>query len=653
MTESPDFRHWRWSIDQEQVLLLTFDRCDSSQNSLSQEVLRELDRVVTLIEQKTPRAVVLRSGKSGSFIVGADVSEFGDFTTTADAEASIRQVQQTFMRLENLPMPTLAVIDGPCLGGGLELALACRYRIAIDDESTSIGFPEIRLGIHPGFGGTVRSIRRIGAIAALQLMLSGRSLTARQAYKAGLIDVCIPRRVVENAIRRVLAEPPSAKPPSPLIRSSNSPLLRPIIARVLKQKVAAKADPKHYPAPNALIDLWRQYADDPEQMYQAEATSAAELLGSPTAQNLVRVFFLQRQLKGNGKGDGSVKRMHVVGAGSMGRDIAAWCALQGLQVSLQDIDNDVLARAIAAADQLFRKKLKDKHLIQAAHDRLMPDPEGLGIARADLVIEAVVEDAKIKKKVLQGIESQLGDDAMLATNTSSIPLEDLAQGLQRPERFLGIHFFNPVAKMPLVEVVRASATTSEVLDRAAAFVRRIKRLPLPVKSHPGFLVNRVLMPYLLAAVRLVEEGHDPETIDQAALAFGMPMGPLHLADRVGIDICYSVAGILSDYFSRPIPEILPRMVEQGRLGNKSGHGFYRYNKGEKRRSWPRWKKSVNQQELIEALLDPLFAEAQSCLDEGIVASSDLVDAGLIFGTGFAPFTGGPLHYLEQQKETFK
>lgn len=649
MTAHTDYRHWFWSLDEDRTLQLILDRADSSQNSLSQEVLKELDDVITRIEEERPRAVVLRSGKDGSFIVGADLSEFTEFSDPTQVSDYIRRVHETLRRLEHLSAPTIAVIDGPCLGGGLELALACRYRIAVDTDATSIGFPEIKLGIHPGFGGTVRSIQQIGALAALQLMLTGRSLSAQQANKIGLVDASVPRRVLDNAIRIFCNDPPAQRRPSLSARLANSTPLRPPLAWYLKRKAAEKADPRHYPAPNALIDLWNRHGDNPEQMYRAEAESVAWLLSSSTAQNLVRVFFLQMQLKNLAKKSAPISRIHVIGAGSMGRDIAAWCALQGLQVSLHDLDQKALGQAIGAADKLFHKKLRKTHRIKAAHDRLMADPTGLGIENAELIIEAIVEDADIKKKLYHTIEPRMSPEAILASNTSSIPLEELASILERPDRFIGLHFFNPVAKMPLVEVVNAAASNEDVLNRAEAFVRQIKHLPLPVKSAPGFLVNRVLMPYLMAAVELVEEGYEAETVDQAALDFGMPMGPLHLADKVGLDICLSVAKVFSAYFDKSIPDLLPHMVDNGRLGIKNGEGFFQYKNGRKRQDWRKWKKPEPPKGLADRLLDPLFAEAHACLDEGIVASADLVDAGMIFGTGFAPFTGGPMHYLKERK----
>ncbi len=637
--------HWSWVIDADNILHVTIDRADKSQNSLSSDVLKEFAELITNMERLKPKGVVLRSGKQHSFIVGADVAEFTDFADPVQVSAYIKSVHATLQRLEDLPFPVLAVIDGPCLGGGLELALACRYRLAVDDDRTILGFPEVKLGIHPGFGGTVRSIRQCGSLPALELMLSGRNLTAYQAFKLGLVDAAVPRRVVDNAIASILSAGVKPRKSSWSTRLTDLAALRAPIAALLKSKVKGKADPRHYPAPNALIDLWRQHAGHTDAMYHAEAESIARLICGSVAQNLIRVFFLQTQLKGQKSEGDPIRKIHVIGAGNMGRDIASWCALQGLQVTLQDLDNQVLADAVTSANKLFRTKLKKHHLIQAAHDRLQIDQDGLAVPHADLVIEAIVENRTIKEQVLKNVEARMNPTAILASNTSSIPLEDLAACLENPQRFVGIHFFNPVAKMPLVEIVAAQTSDPAALSRATGFVKQIKHLPLPVKSAPGFLVNRILMPYLMAAVQLVEQGYDRDSIDQAALDFGMPMGPLHLADKVGLDICQSVAETFATYFNHPIPAILTQMIDDGYLGIKSGQGFFNYHNGHRKKSWLKTLRPVKAQpELVDKLLDPLLAEAQACLDEGIVSSADLVDAGMIFGSGFAPFTGGPLHY---------
>jgi len=415
----------------------------------------------------------------------------------------------------------------------------------------------------------------------------------------------------------------------------------------MRKKTAEKAAPAHYPAPFALIDLWAEHGGDRERMLQEEGRSVARLLVGETAQNLVRVFTLQEQLKSLGRGgDFTPRRVHVIGAGVMGGDIAAWCALRGLQVTVQDRNHESLARVMKRAYGLFKKKLKQPRLVQAAMDRMIPDKNGMGLKRADVVIEAIFEDIEAKQGLYREIEPLIRPNALLATNTSSIPLETLSEALSRPERLVGVHFFNPVAQMQLVEVVSSPITAPEVARQAAAFVRHIDRLPLPVKGTPGFLVNRVLMPYLLEAVALESEGVPAALIDRAATQFGMPMGPILLADTVGLDICLSVAEILSEQLHGVVPERLRELVAAGHLGRKSGQGFYSY-KGGKPDKMALAKEDKIAQEITDRLMFRYFNEAVACLREGVVADAGLLDAGMIFGTGFAPFRGGPMHHIEK------
>jgi 3-hydroxyacyl-CoA dehydrogenase/enoyl-CoA hydratase/3-hydroxybutyryl-CoA epimerase len=395
-----------------------------------------------------------------------------------------------------------------------------------------------------------------------------------------------------------------------------------------------------------MIDIWRKHAGNQTRMLEAEAESLASLVSGPTAQNLVRVFFLQEQLKSLGKEkDYQPRHVHVIGAGTMGGDIAAWCALRGFQVSLQDQAPEHIAPAIKRAHALFRRKLKQPLKITAAMDRLMPDHKGRGVERADIVIEAIFEDAEVKRTLYRDIEPRMKADAILATNTSSIPLEELAGALTQPERLVGLHFFNPVAKMQLVEVVNGQSTSPGVATHAMTFTRQIDRLPLPVSSTPGFLVNRILMPYLMEAVVLESEGVPPGLIDKAATTFGMPMGPVELADTVGLDICLHVAEILAGHFHAEVPERLKQLVADGKLGKKSGHGFYAYKKGKAVKPKPGGS-NWNLEEVTNRLILRLVNESVSCVREGVVENSELLDAGMIFGTGFAPFRGGPMHYLD-------
>jgi len=384
-------------------------------------------------------------------------------------------------------------------------------------------------------------------------------------------------------------------------------------------------------------------------MYAGEASAVGRLINETSAQNLIRVFMLQDRLKAEGdKAEFRPKHVHVVGGGVMGGDIAAWCAMRGMRVTLQDRAPEFLTRAVQRAHALFRHKLKDKYRVRAAMDRLMPDHRGSGVQGADVIIEAIFEDVEAKQALYAQIEPRMKENAILATNTSSIPLDVLGARLARPGRLVGLHFFNPVAKMPLLEIVHDSRTDPAVITRAAAFARHIDKLPLKVRSSPGFLVNRVLMPYLLEAVELLEEGVPAPVVDRAAVAFGMPMGPIELADTVGLDICLSVAGKMAEALQSQIPERLKVLVEEGNLGRKSGQGFYAWDKGRALKDGTKGVMPLSDTDISDRLILRLINESVACLREGVVEDEDLLDAGVIFGTGFAPFRGGPMHYIHSR-----
>ncbi len=646
--QSTAARHWRLEAEEDGLVWLHLGVPGTRANVLSGEVLAELDGVLERLESEPPRGLILLSDKAQGFVAGADVREFDRFPDAAAARAAIERAQAVLGRLERLPCPSVALLHGYCLGGGLELALACRYRVAEDDPATRLGFPEVRLGIHPGFGGTLRGIRTLGAPAALAAMLSGRSLSARSAVKAGLVERLAPRRHLRAAARHLVQEAPAPRRPPLWAEWASAAPVRPLLAAYLRRKVAARAPRMHYPAPYALIDLWQRHWGDARAMLAAEAESVSRLLQTDTAANLIRVFNLQERLKSEARSDAfDGRRVHVVGGGIMGGDIAAWCALHGFAVTVEDTNRQALGRVVERADRLFRRRLKDPRRVRAALDRLQPDPAGDGIGRADVAVEAIFEDLEAKRELLARLEARLPAEAVIATNTSSIRLEALGEALQRPERLVGLHFFNPVAKMPLVEVVRGEHTADQAVARAAAFARRLDRLPLVVRSAPGFLVNRVLMPYLLEAVRLVEEGVPASLVDRTAVEFGMPMGPIELADAVGLDICLSVGEIIGRELAVEVPERLRALVQSGRRGVKAGRGFYEYRQGKPiKASPPRGYRLPD--EVQDRLVLSLVNEAVACRREGIVADGDLVDAGVVFGTGFAPFRGGPLHFAARR-----
>jgi 3-hydroxyacyl-CoA dehydrogenase/enoyl-CoA hydratase/3-hydroxybutyryl-CoA epimerase len=634
---------WHSHCDDDGILWLTLDLQDADTNVLSVSVLEQLDSLIDQVNSNLPKAVIFRSGKAKGFIAGADVKEFLDLNSTQEALIMIKRGQTLFARIAALPCPTVALIEGFCMGGGTELALACDYRVALDDASTRIGLPEVKLGIHPAYGGLVRATAIINPLKSLEMMLSGRSLTARAARAIGLVDAAQPERQIERAARGMALSRP-AKQKMPLLGQVLSlPGVRNLLAGFMKRQVAKKAPRQHYPAPYAILDVWASYYGNSKRMLEEEANSVARLIQGDKVRSLVRVFFLQTRLKGLGdKKSFTPRHVHVIGAGTMGGDIAAWCALRGFNVTLQDREAKYLSNAFKRAHQLYAKRLKTTPERNAALDRLIPDVGGDGVSRADVVIEAIFEDVEAKHAIYKDVEPRMKPGAVLATNTSSIPLETLATALQEPDRLVGIHFFNPVAMMPLVEIVKTASSSEQTIQHAIAFTQHIGKLPLPVKSSPGFLVNRILMPYLVEAFTLYDEGVAPEAIDKAATDFGMPMGPVELADTVGLDICRSVAQNLSAAYGIEVPAGLNKFVDSKKLGKKSGRGFYEYKKGRpvKDKDVDMGDQKVIQNRLVFRFLN----EAAACLDEEIVDDKDLLDAGVIFGTGFAPFRGGPMNH---------
>jgi 3-hydroxyacyl-CoA dehydrogenase/enoyl-CoA hydratase/3-hydroxybutyryl-CoA epimerase len=648
----PEYRNWRLESDLDGICWLTIDREGESANSLSRDVFTELEQIVTGLEKTPPRGLILQSGKKKSFILGADVREFDEVGSPAEAEAFIREAHALLDRVEALPFPTAVIIEGYCLGGGLELALCFDYRVARNDDSTRLGYPEVKLGIYPGFGGSARTTRQIGGLQAMPLMLTGRMLRAHQARALGLVDQLVgPHGSPRWAARRAVLAGRSSRGPGWLAKLSNTGPARKLLAGQMRKQTAAKANPAHYPAPFELIDAWEAHGDDPRQMLDEEARRVARLICGSTSLGLRRVFRLMENLKSNGKGSGfRARRVHVVGAGVMGGDIAAWCVLQGLEVTLQDREMKYIEPALKRAAGLFKKRLKTPDRVAGARSRLLADVTGEGAARADVVIEAIFENLEAKQNLFRELEARVKPEAILATNTSAIPLSDIAGVLSRPERLIGLHFFNPVASMPLVEVVHDTRTDPDEVERGAAFCNQVNRFPLPVVSSPGFLVNRVLARYMLKAFQLHRErGLSKEALDQAVVNFGMPMGPVELADTVGLDVGLGVMGTLGDAESAEDAQVLKSYVEQGKLGKKSGEGFYVWKKGKPVKDRGATE-GVNLQSLATELMQPYFDECRACLEDGIVAGRDEIDAGMIFGTGFAPFRGGPLYYLEQQRE---
>ena len=655
-TTLPDLQDWRFTVDFEGIAWAVIDRKGESMNSLGRRPSEELGEIVKAVEDLSARGevkgLVLMSGKERSFIAGADIREFESFDTEAKIAEVVKETLELFNRIDRLSVPVVAAIHGYCLGGGLELALACDWRIADREEATRLGFPEVKLGIFPGLNGTVRSIQVAGPMDAMTAMLTGRMLRPTAAKAIGLVDQLVPtRHNLHWAARKAVLQKRRSKGAPWWKRLMLKQPVRSMLAKQMRARTAEKVREEHYPAPFRLVDLFERYGDDPVRMKIAETEMFTPLMASEASRNLRRVFKLSEMLKDEAPKE-SVKnafkplKVHVVGAGTMGGDIAAWCVVQGMQASLQDLDEAQIAKALSRAKSLFKRQLRTPLAVEAAVARLIADPTGKQIKHADVVIEAIVERLDVKQGLFQRLEKEVKPGAVLATNTSSLRLEDIAKPLADPGRLVGLHFFNPVAQLPLVEVVRGAQTREDEVRKACAFVTAIAKLPLIVKDCAGFLVNRVLAPYMMEAVRLYQQGEPREKIDQAAMKFGMPMGPLELMDMVGLDIANKVGEQL--HLAPGTDNVLATLVKQGKLGKKTGEGFYVWEQGKPKRE----EVSYDQAELERLgreLVKPMLDEAERALADHVVASADHVDAGVIFGTGFAPFRGGPLHYRRTQQ----
>jgi 3-hydroxyacyl-CoA dehydrogenase / enoyl-CoA hydratase / 3-hydroxybutyryl-CoA epimerase len=643
-------RHWRVDTRPDGAMVLSFDRDGKSVNSISQDVLIELDAMLERIALEPPKVLIVRSSKEKGFIAGADIEEFERFDAKGTTGDAIRRGQRVFQRLAALRVPTVAAIHGFCMGGGTELALACRYRVASNDASTKIGLPEIKLGIYPGWGGSVRLPRLIGAPAAMEMMLTQRNVSASAARAMGLVDKVVdPAALLDAAVALGLKGTVRPFKQRATAWATNTWLARQIIAPKLAQMTARKARKEHYPAPFALIDTWRRSSGSIDRLLDAERRSVVKLAGTPTARNLTRIYFLMERLKNLSGKDADaaslpIKHVHVIGAGVMGGDIAAWAAYKGFQVTLQDREQRFIDSAMKRAEELFAKRVKDPSKRPEIAARLVSDLNGDGVAHADLLIEAIIEKADAKRDLYTSVEPRMKADALLTTNTSSIPLTELRGHIARPAQFAGLHYFNPVAMMPLVEIVHHDGMDSATEKRLATFCKAIDKLPVPVAGTPGFLVNRLLFPYMLEAATAFSEGIPGPIIDKAAVKFGMPMGPIELIDTVGLDVAAGVGAELAPFLGLPIPPALATPPEAGKRGKKDGQGLYKWENGKALKPQiPADYKAPD--DLEDRLILPFLNEAVAALYEGVVADADLLDAGVIFGTGFAPFRGGPIQFI--------
>ena len=622
-------------------------------NSLTREVFNELRSVLTMVERyqstgdtESIDGVIFSSKKNKIFLAGADLFEMKDLIDAPDDRmigAVIDVGQETFDRISNLKIPTVACINGMCLGGGYELALACDYRIACSDAK--IGLPEVNLGILPAWGGTTRLPPLVGLIKALHIVLSGTPFAAKPALKKGMIDKILHREHMVNAAVSLIRGGKVVKR-DPIIFKNT--IIRGVVSRKAKANVNRKTK-GNYPAPDKIIDVMHASLQcSRKDALRAEKKAFLDLIKTPEMRNLLRVFFLQERSKKlkpcNAKF--TVPTMEsqavVLGAGTMGAGIAQWLSSRGIDVLLKDINNKAVSAGLKQIGNLYvdgvRNHKLDRPAARAGLARVTSATDDINLSNKDIVIEAIVEKLDVKQKVLAQLEEKLSNDAIIATNTSALSIDDMAKCLKHPERFVGIHFFNPVHKMKLVEVVVGSKTSDETVHRAVKFVQSIGKLPVVVKDSPGFVVNRILVTYLVEATAMYAEGDRIQDIDNAMIKFGMPMGPFRLMDEIGLDVCYHVANDLRNRLDKhySLEEIQWRL-DSGRLGKKSGEGFYIYRKGKAVRNKPT-KNKVD----ITRLVNIMTNEAKQILDEGVTDSADDIDFAMIMGTGYAPFRGGPL-----------
>jgi 3-hydroxyacyl-CoA dehydrogenase/enoyl-CoA hydratase/3-hydroxybutyryl-CoA epimerase len=654
-------RHLRRTMHEDGVCVLTFDRPGSSANIFDHATLEELRQELDFIAGAPEvTGVILISAKPTIFIAGVDLRRLADGTPLAEIRELLEFGQTQIHRLAQLPVPTVAAIHGAAMGGGYEMSLACDYRLAASDRVTRIGLPETNLGLLPAWGGATRLPRLIGLPKALDFILAGRTVTTRQALKLGLVDELVPaERLVRAAIQKIR----SGKPRRSSHWLVNNPLAVAILARPLRRRLLQRTR-GHYPAVLKAFEVMRRgITKSVTASLALEREGILELARMDFCHNLIRIFFQQEHAKKltldgpvPSPGPKPVARAAVIGAGAMGAGIAQWLSARGLPVVLRDVNTEQVARGMAGITRLYQDGVR-RHILTPREardglDRIYPAPLEVPLGHVDLVIEAAVENLELKKKIFQRLGELAGDDTILATNTSALSVSELAAVTRRPERVLGLHFFNPVHRMQLVEVVAAPQTAPATLARAVRFVQRIGRLPVLVRDSPGFLVNRILMPYLVEAGNLFEQGASLENLDEAMQEFGMPMGPMCLLDEVGLDVALHVAQTLAASFSNRMatPGVLGKMVEAGLLGRKNGGGFYLRSRSGKPKPNPaaaafvlgRTAAARTRADLQERMLLLMVNEATRCLEEEIVATPEDVDFAMVMGIGFAPFRGGPL-----------
>ncbi len=667
----PDPTPIRLDFDDE-IVWITFDLPGEKINKLSREVMERLDQILSELESRSDvRGGVIASGKDGVFIAGADIAEFQSISDAATAAEGVRAGQAIMNRIEALPFPVVAAIGGVCLGGGTEIALACDGRVGSDHPRFQIGLPEVNLGILPAWGGTTRLPRLIGLAKALEFIVRGRGVDAKRAARLGILDRAVAHPELERRALELLRELQSGRRPSRPKKSfsdwllSSNPIGRAILFSQAKKRILSQSK-GHYPAPLAVLEVLRKGCHSKKRSFELEAEHACELLTGSVSNNLVHLFFLSEGAKKDpgAAGDNvtarAVGRAALLGAGTMGGGIARLLASRDISVRLKDVNPEALGQGLRAARQTFEGSVKRRRMTRWELDKKMalitPTLDFTGFRRAELVIEAIVEDLEIKKKVLRELEPVISEDCIIASNTSTLSITAMQRVLNHPERMGGFHFFNPVDRMPLIEVIRGEDTDDTTVATLVALAKRLGKTPVVVNDGPGFLVNRILGPYLNEAGHFLAELGNIAAIDRAFVEFGMPMGPLRLLDEVGLDVAQKAGRILAAAFGeRAAPSsAVDKLVAEGRLGKKSGRGFYHYD-GKKETPDATVlaivgvdPNPVPARDLIERALGLMIAEGARCLDDAVVRSPGELDLAMVMGTGFPPFRGGLMRYADEQ-----
>ena len=638
-----DLMHWLANIDEDGIAWLYLQTVGKSVNVLNNAVMTELECLLDRLENnKDLRGVALLSGKKGGFVYGADIHEFETLKTASEVANHMLYVHGLFNRIEALPVPSCVGVDGIAVGGGLEIALTFDRLFITSSSKTKLGFPEVNLGIMPGYGGSGRAYGRIGTKAVLDMMVSGRPIGSIDAIKTGLADELVDKPDdLEKSMREWIIGCNGEKP----IFTELETAADATAIAAAKDKYLKRLRSDHTPAPAAIIEHVENFGHDKSAMSASEIDVFPNLMVSSASKNLRRVFYLTDAVRKSARGESGIKRMHVVGAGVMGGDIAAIGAMAGLDVTLTDMNDAAIVGAIARAKKLFERRLKSDEKVALALARLRTDLDGNGATDADLIIEAVAEKLEVKQAVFKNLEAVSKASAILATNTSAIPLEDIATALNGPERLIGLHFFNPVPVLPLVEVIWSKYSDPEIVSRGMQFAGQIGKMPVRCKSAPGFLVNRALLPYIFKAIEAVAGGEKADHIDEALVDFGMPMGPIELADQIGLDVCLDVGIVLG--MPPATKALLDEKCRTGTIGRKSGSGFYEWDGNRAIRAHQSKDPRV-MAAIAKNMLAPMIEECRQALDENVVDTADSADAGMIFGIGFPGFRGGPLNWSKEQ-----